>query len=467
MKNRAIRYLAAGLLLLQSFAMCACGADVKEAEAAEESVRRQGTETDSDAANGTERAETEEAGGMTDVESEGKTRALPAEKEREDHKDGANGFAFRLAGQMVQDLNEGENLIVSPYSVWLPLSALANGTDREAVGELLSVLGKSGADVEELNEEVKGMLAVLQKDEQAEWNRENGAGDFESPLQIANALFVDSNAAVNPELEDIFVENYRGKLFQADFGEDSAVEMVNRWAKESTKGKIDRIIEEFPPDTRAAIANAIYFSDGWTKEFSVQNTQEDVFYSAAGEERVPFMNQEFDRMPYYEDEDMQAAALATATGGRLFVLLPKEGVSAEELLSGMDAEKFALLEETEERTVQFSMPRFLIESDVFSLKEVLMRMGVPLMDENTPHLDKILDKEALSLSCAVQKAMIEVDEKGMTAAAVTAIVMQRCSLIEGGEPVKMKCDRPFAFLLTAYGGVGQQVLFCGIVNRIG
>ena len=43
---------------------------------------------------------------------------------------------------------------------------------------------------------------------------------------------------------------------------------VNRWACERTDGYITGIVEEFEPDTVAAIANAVFVSDRWVAEVS-------------------------------------------------------------------------------------------------------------------------------------------------------------------------------------------------------
>lgn len=382
------------------------------------------------------------------------------------HEDGANGFAFRLTKEMLEESKKGENSVISPYSVWLPLAALANGTDEEAKAELLSALGRSGMDVDALNEEVKNVLGVLKQEEQAVWMRENGMEEYESPLKIANALFVDRKFSVNGEFESVFTENYDGKLFEVDFADESAVQIVNDWADEQTNGKIRQVIDSFDPQTVAAIANAIFYSDGWARKFPKKNTGNDIFHGSAEKEEVPFMYNEFAGMPYYEDEAMQAAVLATASGGCLTILLPKGDRSAEELLSGMDAAKFEKLMGADEATVQLTLPRFKAESGVFSVREALERMGVPLTDGEDPHLDKLAEGELLYLSQAVQKAMIEVDEEGLTAAAVTVMALMRASAPMEQEPVEMRCDRPFAFILSSWGGDGQQVLFTGVVNQI-
>lgn len=465
MKKRAVILLLAGILTAQALGACgAAGTGAQQAGVQETAAEDAGTLTDESAAQAD--PETDGQEGESDAENgSADSTAEPTVDSR--YEDGANGFAFRFTERLLSQKAEGENLIVSPYSVWLPLAALANGTDEAAKEELLSSLGSSGADVDALNDAVKNALSALTLEEQVAWMRENGQEDYEGPLKIANALFMDQDFQVDQEFEKVFSESYEGKLFSVDFADDSAVGAVNDWAKEQTDGKIDRVIESFDPQTVAAIANAIYYSDGWTKEFPAENTQKDVFKGSAGEEDVPFMYHEFTEMPYYEDNAMQAASLGTSTGGRLTILLPKEGQNAEELLAGMDAAKFAKLMEAGEATVQLSLPRFKVESDIFSVKEALEQMGVPLMDSETPHLDKIAEGELLYISQAVQKAMIEVDEKGMTAAAVTVMAMERMSLPVEMEPVEMKCDRPFAFILSAYGSEGQQVLFTGVVNQIG
>lgn len=473
MKRRMVILLLTGVVMMQTVLLGACNAadDAEGQQSGQEAAQETagGDSETADADMETAGRDAEAPGGDSKTDEPGGEK--PEDKAAPDagirYEDGANGFAFRLTKEMLEETEKGENSVMSPYSVWLPLAALANGTDEEAKAELLSALGKSCMDVDALNEEVKNALSILKQEEQVVWMRENGMEEYESPLKIANALFVDRKFPVNGEFESNFTENYDGKLFEVDFADGSAVQIVNDWADEQTDGKIRQVIDSFDPQTVAAIANAIYYADGWAKKFPEENTRNDIFQGSAGEQEAPFMYHEFTEMPYYEDETMQAAALSTATGGRLTVLLPKEGQSAEELLAGMDADKFAKLMESGEATVQLFLPKFKVESGIFSVKEVLERMGIPLTDGENPHLDKVAEGELLYISQAVQKAMIEVDEEGMTAAAVTVMAMQRMSMPIEQEPVEMKCDRPFAFILSAYDGEGQQVLFTGVVNRIG
>lgn len=468
MRKKFIAAMLAGAVLAQSLLLGACGNEAGKTDRMQEPAEADGASEPLQEEQATAESA---ASGMEETQVQEQEKAAQGEQDGYDmaqkNQDGANGFAFRFTKAILEEKEAGENLIVSPYSVWLPLAALTNAADDGVKEQLLSALGMYGMDEKTLNDSVKKAIGELTCQEQVDWMQENGF-EYESPLKIANALFVDESSRVNEEFEKIFEDSFSGRLFCVDFSDEAAVDEVNEWAREQTMGKIGHIIDSFDPQTAAAIANAIYFSDAWSSRFSEEQTKEDVFYGAKAEEQVPFMNQKFTEMPYYEDDTMQAASLYTASGGQLILLLPREGKSPEEILAGMTTERLERIQSADSATVLLSLPKFKLESDVFSVKEAMERLGVPLTDAGFPCVSSLVENETLSITDAVQKAMIEVDEEGMTAAAVSVMKLERASMPFEQEPVELKCDRPFAFLLTAYGGAeGQQVLFAGVVNRIG
>ena len=402
-------------------------------------------------------------------------------------QDGVNGFALRFTRQMLEEKGTAENLIVSPFSVWLPLTALANASDEEAMEELLSALGLSGTDMAVQNGLTEQMIRSLQQEERREWMRQYGE-EMDCPLKIANAVFVDKDRKLQKEFKSVFTDVYQGRIFRVDFTDDGTVEQVNAWASEQTDGEIQDLISHFDPETVAALANAVYFSDGWSDEFSEELTKDDCFRGADGEETVPFMNGKFDSIQYYAGDGFEMVSLPTQNGGRLMLLLPTEtesmsggetasgdgtakktgsGRSAEEVLAGLDPLELNRLLDADRTAVQLSLPRFRLESDTFSVLETLEAMGVPLSDDRNPHINGLARNRSLYLSQAVQKAMLEVDEKGLTAGAVTVLMMAEGAFLDPPDPLELKFDRPFAFLLTADGGdAGPVVLFSGVVNRI-
>lgn len=376
--------------------------------------------------------------------------------------DGANQFAFRLSSSLVRD-NAEENFVCSPYSVWLPLAALLNATDDENKAALLSALGAEGITEADVNRAASRMLYTLTKERERSYDAES-----HNPLQIANAVFVDQQETLNKEFAQVFLDFYRGQAMRVDFSNPSAVDTVNQWAGDHTDGLITDIVQEFDPNTVAAIANAIYFSDRWEWEFDPERTAPDVFHTPGGELNASFMLREGDDQTYYEDDKVQAMPLRFLSGGALYILLPKDG-DAVGLLEEMDDAYFRQIQsDAAQATGKLLLPRFKIDSGIIALKDALESLGVPLFDEaSAPLTGGLLEGEKpVWLSDAVQKAMIEVDETGTTAAAVTVMMAAGASMPLPTEPFEMICDKPFVFILCdrTYDG-GNQVLFTGVVNQ--
>lgn len=413
------------------------------------------------------RTETEEAQSVETTDSKNQDQTTADKTQDQDvAQDEANGFALRFTEALLKQKKEGENLIASPYSAWLPLAALVNGCSGETQEQLLKVIGEAGIDAETLNQMVKAVNAGLSQEERRKSCEEYGE-TFESPLKIANALFVQKDAAVNQTFAQLFSDNYDGKLFSVDFSDSSAANAINSWASEKTDGKITEIVDSFDADTVAAIANALYFSDSWSNQFLEENTTEGTFHGAKQDEDAEFMNQKLSDGIYYEDETMQAVVLWTTSGGQMVLCLPKDGYSAEEALQSLTTEKLQKISGAEYRCVQLSLPKFKLESKTFSIKEALEAMGVPLMQATDAALTEVLDNEALYISSAQQSAMVEVDENGLTAAAVTVMGLEKMALMPETDPIELTFDSPFAFVLTGNGeDAGDQILFTGVVNHL-
>jgi serpin B len=249
------------------------------------------------------------------------------------------------------------------------------------------------------------------------------------------------------------------------------VDAINKWASDNTEGLINKVVTEFDPDTIAAIANAIYFSDRWSWEFDLKKTAEDVFHAPAGNTKAFYMLREGNELRYYEDDQVQAMPLGFISGGGMYIILPKNGDAAG-LLSSMTNEYFEQIQyNSPPSTGKLLLPRFSIEGDTMDLKDALIALGVPLFDTSGGGTITGLIKEDMDLyvSSAVQKALIRVDEKGTTAAAVTVLGMTATSAgpSEPTKPFEMICDKPFVFVLYDHtNDGGDQVLFTGMVNTI-
>jgi serpin B len=373
---------------------------------------------------------------------------------------GANDFALKLAVALAEE-SKGENFIISPFSVWLPLAALVNATKETEREALLAALSEGGISPGDLNKAASRLLYGLTDALMTELNP-----DFKNPLKIANAVFVDNSRTLNQDFAQKFMDFYRGGSLSADFKSGVGVKTVNDWVDLHTEGKIPSIVSEFTPDTVAVLANAIYMASPWRDKFLAERTKAGTFRSPKGEIQAPLMEaQHF--YPYYEDDSIQAISIKLASSGALLVVLPKEGDPYKTLGSLTSAKLKEIFDAFETREGRVVLPRFKIESGALELAPVLTKMGVKLFDPSLALLTGGLVEgaEPVFLSKAVHKALIEVDEEGMTAAAATVMAAVARALLPQGEPFEFVCDKPF--LIVAYGSPRDnpiQALFVGIVN---
>jgi len=274
----------------------------------------------------------------------------------------ANDFAFRLSAALLEA--EGithENFVVSPYSVWLPLAALINATMDEYVPALLEALSAGGITPEDINNAAYRMFADLTNER---WGP--------NPLHIVNAIFVDYAHTLREEFAQIFMDYYRGTLMNVNFRSPDAAAIVNQWASDNTNGLINEVIRRFDPNTIAAIANAIYFSDNWSGQFDPELTHRDVFHSPTGENYAYFMERELLLISYFEDRYVQSLTLPFRSGGGMTIILPRNG-DAVGLLSSMDTEYFNRIH----RNSVFAQGRlvvhqFTIENRLDNLEDALV-----------------------------------------------------------------------------------------------
>jgi len=377
--------------------------------------------------------------------------------------DGANDFAFSLGAELLKDSGNA-NFVCSPFSAWLPLAALVNATASPYKDALVSALGASGISETDINRTASRMLYNL-----TDYQNKNDK-DYYNPLKIANAIFVDNNVTLRKDFAQTYMDYFRGSSINVDFSSPSAADAVNRWASQNTNGLIKEIIKEFDPSTVAAIANAIYYADKWSWKFDSDDTKDGIFYSPNGETTAHYMLREGGSQGYYEDDMVQAMPLYFKHGGVLYIILPRAG-DASEFLASMTNDYFKeIARNTQRAEGKLLLPRFSIGCDFDSLAKTLTALGIPLFDEASAPLSGGLIEEGIPvyLSSARQKALINVDEEGTTAAAVTVMsaATSTGSPPQPEIPFEMICNRPFVFILcdNTYDG-GNQILFTGVVNR--
>ena len=131
-------------------------------------------------------------------------------------------------------------------------------------------------------------------------------------------------------------------------------------------------------------------------------------------------------------------------------LLPDEGITVDEYISGLDAESLhSILCNKNYKSVDISMPKFSFD-DSRLMKDMLIDMGMPTAfdADYADFTGMTTDNYPMSIDQVLQKTHIEVDEKGTRAAAATVVMMKETGCIEYEEPEVVRLDRPFVFAIV-------------------
>lgn len=117
-------------------------------------------------------------------------------------------------------------------------------------------------------------------------------------LRIANALWADAGCAISPAFVAMLATHYgTGGVQGVDFRHDAegARGRINSWAAEQTEQRIRDLLPAGSVNqlTRLVLANAIWFKGEWGEVFDSTQTRDESFRLAAGKSaRVPLMHRE-------------------------------------------------------------------------------------------------------------------------------------------------------------------------------
>lgn len=359
-----------------------------------------------------------------------------------------NAMAFRFLEKMYR----GGNLVVSPLSLQYAMAMTANGAGGETLREIVGFLGYGDEGLEALNAYCKTMLEQLP------------AVDLEVDLRLTDALLVNDKFPLLGSFQKSVQENYYAAVENMDFGQPSLVAArINDWAKRSTNGFIDKVLEpsEISADAVAYLMNALYFKAAWAGSkynpmFREYATHDEAFTLSNGSVRQLPMMRTANFYGYAEMDGYRVLALPYA-GGKFFmyILLPDQNdleglvkklpdVSWNHIVSSLkhDAE------------INVKLPKFDIENK-FSLTDALQQLGVEkafvrgeadfqaMFQPQKTHYDYWISK-------VIQKARISVAEWGTEAAAVTVVEMVGATSVGPGripKRIDFFADHPFVFLI--------------------
>ena len=363
-----------------------------------------------------------------------------------------DGCFEALTAQFLTGAGE-ENAALSPVNIYMALAMLAELTDGESRGQLLSLIGADS--VEALREQASAVWRACSRDEE------------EIQSVLASSVWLRDDLGYVQETMDTLANTYYASSYRGEMGSGEINRAIQSWLNEQTRGLLEEQAAaiETNPLTVLLLATTIYYSAQWTDEFNEELNYTDVFHAPSGDVDAEYMYAgRF--MEYYSGEGWGAVRLPLRGGNGMWFILPDEGVSVDALLQNEDVTRLMSAGEAdggEYARVYFSVPKFDIASQL-DLTEGLMELGVtdvfdPDVSDFTP---MTTDTDMpIYVSEATHAARVKIDEEGVEAAAFTVIIADGAAA-EPEDEIYFTLDRPFLFAISSRDGLP---LFTGVVNR--
>ena len=352
-------------------------------------------------------------------------------------------FGFKLLADL-QKRQPDTNIMISPLSISIALTMTYNGAAGETQRAMADVLEIENLGIDTVNHSNAALRDSLENT------------DPKVEIAIANSIWSRQGVDFNPGFLDRNREFFEAEIGSLNFNDPQATEIINGWVDTNTNGKIDRIVQQIDPATLIFLINAIYFKGSWQKEFDKSATRDGIFHlSDGGQKRVKMMYRK-GAYPHFRGENFEAARLPYGEGRvSMYVFLPNRDSNLNDVITHLNAENWSnWLSQFQETTDDSEMilPRFKLEYEA-RLNDTLTALGMGIAFGTGADFSGMGTQ--LFISEVRHKTIIEVNEEGTEAAAVTAVVGVK-SL-----PPAFRVDRPFLFAI--HDDRTQTILFMGIV----
>lgn len=342
--------------------------------------------------------------------------------------DASNQFADNLWLKLNESpAVQGQNFVVSPLSLQMCLSLLANGASGETRQEIIDVIlpeFNGAASLETLNKLNQTLFEKLPQT------------DKNAKFALASSVWINDNLTPLQDFVDRTTKYYGASVFSFVPGSESAKNAINRWCSDATSGMIQDFFKS-APTSKALLLNALFFQHTWKRSFDTAKTKDETFYCESGAtNKVKMMNDELFSNVFVGEKNWM---IQLAYGNGAFVMelyKPINGATVAEALSEGAGEKFP-------REIRLKLPKFTVTTDL-DFRSVLADMGL----ENV--LDKGADYSALTddsiwFDNVTQETKIEVDESGTKVASVTAV--GGATAVGPPDYVDFYLDHPFGYII--------------------
>lgn len=337
---------------------------------------------------------------------------------------GLPGFAGKVFGALAPDHG---NLVFSPWSIAMVLSMVREGAGGRTASELDALLGgPAPAFGDSLAAGARAMQSA------------------HGTLNVANSLWGQQGLGWKQPFLGRLEGTYGAPLRQADFGSaaEAVRQEINHWVEEQTKGKIPTLLDPGVLDatTRLVLVNALHFKAPWMRPMTELGTRS--FATSTGNKVMIPTLAGGGFWPWLKTTDATSTAIPCEGGDfALVVALPNDPTSR----GSVDPSVYGKVLHAPPVPVTVQLPAWKFRLKVM-LTQVLKELGVSsAFDADRADFSGMTAEERLYLGFVVHEALIEVNAKGIEAAAATAAGMEAAGA--PGDPKELVLARPFTYAL--------------------
>ena len=323
-----------------------------------------------------------------------------------------NGFTYKLYREVFED----RDIFISPFSISTGLSMLATGSDGNTEQQILSALGFGGKTSDDLDT----YYSVIMK------NMESS--DPTTTISVASGIWSGRDIELKHQYVEACGKYFNSAARSVDFSDPATLLEINRWAREHTNGKIEKLLDELPADASSILANAVYFKATWPFEFTRR-----------GNRMIAKVKTE-----YFEGDGFTGVKIPYGNGSfAMRIIQPAKGRKLEDAVKEYNGKA----SHNETAIVALDLPVFSFSYEN-RLNQALNNLGIEdAFDADRADFSRMSDKP-MFVDDVFHRTHIDVNEKGTEAAAVVEISMLSGAsslTIPEYRELDFKVDRDFIF----------------------
>lgn len=360
-----------------------------------------------------------------------------------------NGFTIKLFKNLESANTGNVNLFVSPLSVSFAFGMTSNGSNGETLAAINSAMSFNGYTQGQVNSYYNKLITELPE------------LDPGTTLKIANSIWYSQVFSVLPQFLQTNTNFYKAEVKGLDFNSPASLNTINNWVDMQTDGNIPAILNQISPGDSMILVNAIYFKSGWKEKFDPAKTGPLPFYLDNGSQvQANFMDGTVDYNRYNNSEVSVFELPYFNNKYSMVIVMPSSGTTVQQLVLGLDSAKWQTwIAALNPANSELKLPKFTFSYNIL-LNSALSSLGMGIAFTDKADFSGITTNGPLHITRVTQKAYVDADEAGTTAAAATTVEFGDGAAAQLPPTI---INRPFMFVIRQVSS--GLILFAGTVNN--